>query len=118
MDFAQKLKLIMKEQSLSGYKIWKGTGISQGNINSWVKGESIPKDTNLGKLCSFLNVSKDYFTEEFTDLNSATSDADDLVCRLKNYKTGFASGGKDGLTASQIAILEAAAIVIEETKGD
>lgn len=63
MMFAQKLKKIMKEKGLTTYSIQKATGISQGNVDSWLKGRSKPRAVNLNKLCVFLEVPTEYFTD-------------------------------------------------------
>lgn len=63
MLFSQKLKKIMKEKGLTTYSIQKATGISQGNVDSWLKGKSKPRAVNLNKLCTFLDVPVSYFTE-------------------------------------------------------
>lgn len=64
MMFAQKLQKIMKEKNLTTYKIQKATGISQGNVDSWLKGRSKPRALNLNKLCVFLDVPLEYFTKD------------------------------------------------------
>ena len=63
MMFSQKLKKIMKEKGLTTYSIQKATGISQGNVDSWLKGRSKPRAVNLNRLCAFLDVPPEYFTE-------------------------------------------------------
>lgn len=64
MLFSQKLKKIMKEKNLTTYSIQKATGISQGNVDSWLKGRSKPRSVNLNKLCAFLDVPVSYFTDD------------------------------------------------------
>lgn len=64
MLFSQKLKKIMKEKNLTTYSIQKATGISQGNVDSWLKGRSKPRSVNLNKLCAFLEVPVSYFTDD------------------------------------------------------
>ncbi len=64
MLFSQKLKRIMNEKKLTTYSIQKATGISQGNVDSWLKGRSKPRNTNLTKLCAFLEVPIEYFTQD------------------------------------------------------
>lgn len=64
MLFSQKLKKIMDEKKLTTYKIQKGTGISQGNVDSWLKGKSKPRAANLNKLCTFLDVPVEYFSAD------------------------------------------------------
>lgn len=61
--FSQKLKKIMKEKGLTTYSIQKATGISQGNVDSWLKGRSKPRAVNLNRLCVFLDVPPEYFME-------------------------------------------------------
>lgn len=63
MMFSQKLKKIMKERGLTTYSIQKATGISQGNVDSWLKGKSKPRAVNLNRLCTFLEVPPEFFTE-------------------------------------------------------
>ncbi len=64
MLFSQKLKKIMAEKKLTTYSIQKATGISQGNVDSWLKGRSKPRNVNLNKLCTFLEVPVEYFTKD------------------------------------------------------
>ena len=64
MLFSQKLKKIMTEKKLTTYSIQKATGISQGNVDSWLKGRSKPRNVNLNKLCTFLEVPVEYFTQD------------------------------------------------------
>lgn len=66
MLFSQKLKKVMKEKGLTTYRIQQGTGISQGNVDSWLKGRSKPRAANMKKLCDFLGVEVDYFVNEPT----------------------------------------------------
>lgn len=64
MLFSQKLKKVMKDKNLTTYSIQKATGISQGNVDSWLKGRSKPRSVNLNKLCTFLEVPVEYFTQD------------------------------------------------------
>ncbi|MDP4132867.1 MAG: helix-turn-helix transcriptional regulator [Bacillota bacterium] len=73
MLFSQKLKKVMKEKNLTTYKIQKATGISQGNVDSWLKGRSKPREANLSKLCSYLDVPIEYFTDSPNSLTSSPS---------------------------------------------
>ena len=63
MLFSQKLKKVMKDKNLTTYSIQKDTGISQGNVDSWLKGRSKPRSVNLNKLCTFLEIPPEYFTQ-------------------------------------------------------
>lgn len=64
MLFSQKLKKVMKERGLTTYRIQQGTGISQGNVDSWLKGRSKPRSANMKKLCDFLGVDVEYFVTD------------------------------------------------------
>lgn len=100
MMFSQKLKKIMKEKGLTTYSIQKATGISQGNVDSWLKGRSKPRAVNLNRLCAFLDVPPEYFTENPPrDLNHSlhkriTKSRESGTARLDLRDHRHESGGK------------------------
>lgn len=51
---------ILQKKGLSPYKVAKDTGISQGQLSYYARGERTPTDKNLIKIAEYLGVSTDY----------------------------------------------------------
>lgn len=58
--FTEKFRHILQETNTTAYKVAKETGISQGLMAEYNRGEKIPTVNNLVKIADYLNVSIDY----------------------------------------------------------
>lgn len=58
--FTEKFRHILQETNITAYKVAKETGISQGLMAEYNRGEKIPTVNNLVKIADYLNVSIDY----------------------------------------------------------
>lgn len=61
--FQEKFREIIQSRNLTPYKIAKDTGISQGLMAEYNRGEKIPTVNNLIKIANYLEVSIDYLLE-------------------------------------------------------
>lgn len=61
--FQKKFREIIQSRNLTPYKIAKDTGISQGLMAEYNRGEKIPTVNNLIKIANYLEVSIDYLLE-------------------------------------------------------
>ncbi|GHV42697.1 hypothetical protein FACS189490_12230 [Clostridia bacterium] len=57
--FAENFNRILKERSITPYRVAKGTGINQGTIGRYANGTNTPEGNNLLKISEYLNVSVD-----------------------------------------------------------
>lgn len=51
---------ILQNQNITAYKLSRDTGITQGMISYWKKGERMPSAENLITLADYLDCSVDY----------------------------------------------------------
>ncbi|WP_295764130.1 helix-turn-helix domain-containing protein [uncultured Oscillibacter sp.] len=58
--FTECFREILQSKNITGYRIAKETGISQGLMASYIRGEKIPTVNNLVKIANFLDCSIDY----------------------------------------------------------
>lgn len=58
MDFSQKLKTLMRERSLSAYKLANDLHCSQTTIRNWIDGRTTPQPRTLIQLCEYFGVSE------------------------------------------------------------
>ncbi len=58
--FTERFKKIIQTNNLTAYRIAKDTGISQGLMAEYHKGDKIPTVNNLVKIADYLNCSVDY----------------------------------------------------------
>ena len=56
MEFAQRLKNVMEEKSMTMYRLSKETGVHQSTISNWINGRSEPRIEQLKKIAWALNV--------------------------------------------------------------
>lgn len=90
MKFAQIFNNIINQKKISAYKMSKDTGISDGLICYWKKGERIPNAENLVIISKYLDVSIDYLltgkepTQQTTEQPSQqlTENEEDLLALL------------------------------------
>lgn len=58
--FTERFKQLIQTKSLTPYRIAKETGISQGLMAEYNRGEKIPTVNNLVKIADYLDCSVDY----------------------------------------------------------
>lgn len=58
--FTIRFRELLQKRSLTAYRIAKETGISQGLMAEYNRGEKIPTVNNLVKIADFLDCSVDY----------------------------------------------------------
>lgn len=58
--FTEYLREILQIKSITGYRIAKETGISQGLMATYIRGERLPTINNLVKIAEYLDCSVDY----------------------------------------------------------
>ena len=58
--FTEQFREILQKESITAYRIAKDTGISQGLMSEYNKGEKIPTVQNLVKIADYLGCSVDY----------------------------------------------------------
>ena len=58
--FTERFKKIIQTNNLTAYRIAKDTGISQGLMAEYHRGDKIPTVNNLVKIADYLNCSVDY----------------------------------------------------------
>lgn len=58
--FTDRFREIQQSRDITGYRIAKETGISQGLMASYNRGEKIPTVNNLVKIADYLDCSVDY----------------------------------------------------------
>ena len=69
--FTERFRENLQKQNISAYKIAKDTGISQGLMAEYNRGDKIPTIKNLLKIADYLNCSVDYLLGR-TDEPSST----------------------------------------------
>lgn len=106
MLFSQKLKNIMQERKITTYSIQKATGISQGNVDSWLKGKSKPRSANLNKLCTYLGVPVDYFTSEPPRDAKHTLHKKITKRQIANLRTSICDMVNTKVSTSDLVLLE------------
>ena len=60
MQLSQILDNLMREKSISAYKISKDTGISDRLIGYWRNGDKLPSAENLLTIANYFGISVDY----------------------------------------------------------
>lgn len=70
-------KKLLKEKSLSCYKVSKETGISQATFSDWKNGRSIPKIDKLQKIADYLNIDIKYLISD-NETESALPSSPDI----------------------------------------
>lgn len=58
--FTERFKKIIQTNNLTAYRVAKDTGISQGLMAEYHRGNKIPTVNNLVKIADYLNCSVDY----------------------------------------------------------
>lgn len=58
--FTERFRKIIQSQKLTPYRIAKDTGISQGLMAEYNRGEKVPTVNNLIKIADYLDCSIDY----------------------------------------------------------
>jgi len=58
--FTERFKKIIQTNNLTAYRVAKDTGISQGLMAEYHRGDKIPTVNNLVKIADYLNCSVDY----------------------------------------------------------
>ena len=60
MQFVQVFNDLMESYNLTNYRLAKVSGISEGMVGFWRRGERTPSAENLVRLADYFNVSGDY----------------------------------------------------------
>lgn len=60
MQFADRLNRLLQLKSITAYQLAKDTGLSEGMIGHWRRGERMPSAENLVKLADYFDVSVDW----------------------------------------------------------
>ena len=68
--FSARFSDFLQNNNISEYKIAKGTGISQGLINDYKKGNKSPTINNMSKIAEYLDCSVDYLLGRTQDSKS------------------------------------------------
>ena len=58
--FTERFKKIVQTNNLTAYRVAKDTGISQGLMAEYHRGDKIPTVNNLVKIADYLDCSVDY----------------------------------------------------------
>ena len=58
--FTERFKKIIQTNNLTAYRVAKDTGISQGLMAEYHRGDKIPTVNNLVKIADYLDCSVDY----------------------------------------------------------
>ena len=58
--FTEYFREILQNKAITGYRIAKETGISQGLMAAYIRGERFPTINNLVKIADYLDCSVDY----------------------------------------------------------
>ncbi len=58
--FTEQFREILQRRNITGYRIAKDTGISQGLMAEYNRGEKLPTINNLIKIADYLDCSVDY----------------------------------------------------------
>lgn len=74
--FTERFREILQKKVISGYRIAKETGISQGLMAAYIRGERLPTINNLVKIADFLDCSVDYLLGR-TDMLEVNRRGDD-----------------------------------------
>lgn len=77
MRFTQVLNELMESRNLSSYRLAKESGIPEGMVGFWRRGERIPSAENLIKLADYFNVSLDYLVGRSDDRGTVQPQAED-----------------------------------------
>lgn len=59
-----KFAELLKENSVTAYRVAKETGIPTSTLSDWKTGRSAPKIDKLQKIANYFNVSITHFTDE------------------------------------------------------
>lgn len=59
-----KFAELLKENSVTAYRVAKETGIPTSTLSDWKTGRSTPKIDKLQKIANYFNVSITHFTDE------------------------------------------------------
>mgnify|MGYP003623740573 CR=1 FL=1 len=60
MSFPQMLALIMKERSVSAYRLSKDLAVSPSSVRNWLDGKTTPSAEVIQRLADYFEVSTDY----------------------------------------------------------
>lgn len=63
MNFAEKLKTLMKELDISQSKLSELTGIGKSSISQYLSGKNEPSETRKKEIALALGVQEDYFRQ-------------------------------------------------------
>lgn len=77
------LEELLKERSISRYRLAKETGISQNTIGDWIKGTANPGAASLSKVANYLGVTTDYLLG-YEEKETPTPDNESERSELEN----------------------------------
>lgn len=60
MQFAEKLKMLMKKAGVSNYRLSKDIGCSSSAVGYWLSGDRTPTAESIQALAGYFGVSTDY----------------------------------------------------------
>lgn len=72
--FTEKFISLLQSKSITAYRVAKETGISQGLMNGYKNGKSIPSLQNMEKIAKYLGCSVDYFLDNGNEDSSAETE--------------------------------------------
>ena len=78
--FCENLTKILKERSISQYRLSRDTLVSQGALSDYLSGKREPSAKNLQKIAEYLNVSVDFLLGR-----NASDDGDPISRRQLKY---------------------------------
>lgn len=64
MEFKDKLNLLLSREKLNQADLAQKIGVSRQAVQVWASGRSVPKGTNLAKICEFFGVSPEWFSNQ------------------------------------------------------
>lgn len=81
MQFAEKLKMLMKKAGVSNYRLSKDIGCSSSAVGYWLSGDRAPTAESIQALAGYFGVSTDYLmgsddtdTEENAEMTEMLED--------------------------------------------
>ncbi len=85
--FDEKLKLLLKKNNVTAYKVAKDTGISQGLMGEYKNGIKTPSSKNIVKIAKYFNVPVDYLLDRGNNnpngTEQVTLDSTEIAKRIK-----------------------------------
>jgi transcriptional regulator with XRE-family HTH domain len=62
--FAERLRIVMKENKISQYKLAEELGITQGSVGQWCRALTTPTPARIGRIAEILGCSKEWLSGE------------------------------------------------------